>query len=186
MPDMKTLIWTILKYILVGIFCICSYLKVIPRKTKYLVEQTQILDTVFVESLKIEIDTLGIYYPVNQDIDTGAILKDYFTKKKAVSQYQDNHISIQIQDHLYKNNLEKRSLKYTIFPRADPVKVFLGTRVYLDDQQSGLSFGISVLKKRQLYSLGYDPFYQRFIFGFQYQIKIRSPGKTKGLLKHIK
>lgn len=186
MPDMKDLIWTILKYFLVGIFCIYFYLKVIPRKTKYLVEETQILDTVFVESLKIEIDTLAVYYPVNQVIDTGAILKDYFTKKKAVSQYQDDEISIQIQDHLYKNNLEKRSLKYTIFPRADPVKVFLGTTVYLSGQQTGLGFGIGVLNKRQFYSLSYDPFFQRFIFGFQYQIKIRSPGKIKGLLKLTK
>lgn len=183
---MRDFTWTILKYFLVGILCIYFYLKVIPRKPKYLVEETHILDTVFVESLKIEIDTIEVYYPVNQEIDTVAILKDYFTKKKAVSHYQDDEVFIQIQDDLYKNNLEKRTLKYTIFPRADPVKIFLGTSLYLSGQDAGLGFGISVLNKRQLYSLSYDPFYKRFIFGFKYQIKIRSPGKTKGLLKLIK
>lgn len=178
---MKTVFTSILKYVFVGALFICLYLLLFPSEKEVITNEISVIDTVYVDNVHVEIDTLKVYYPVDRPIDTALILKDYFSIKQAETNYKDEHISIKIKDSIYKNNVENRTLEYSILPRADPTKLFLGLNIYSNNQQLGLLLNLSLVKNRSLYSLGYDPINKSWMLGYHYQLKIKTPGRKRRL-----
>ena len=173
----------ILTYCFIAFLSIAFYHSFAPVNTEYINETKYIHDTVFVDQVKVEIDTILVSIP--NRVDTAAIIKDYYTKKTVKSSYEDEHVSIRIQDDLFKNTIVNRKLDYTLLPRADPTKWFIGSQMYMGQQGGGIALSLSVLKNRNQFSIGYDPITGRTFVGYNYQIRIRSPGKKNGLIHRL-
>lgn len=139
-------------------------------------ETKTITETVYIDCVEVVVDTLEIQLP--GQIDTVEVVKHFFTKKEVKSEYQDSKIKIRIKDILYMNNVEKRTLDYTLFPRKEPIKLFVKSQVYFG-QNPGFSIGLSLLKNRQQYSMSYDPLNRTMFLGYNYQLKFRNPFKRK-------
>lgn len=173
---MKSSLLSVIKYLIVALISILLY-RHLFKPISGISPVEYVSETVYVDCVEVIIDTLEIVLPGT--IDTVKVIEDYHTRKEIASEYQDENIKIRIKDVLYKNNVDKRSLDYTILPRADPVKVFVTSQLYMGKNGGGIAIGLSMLKNRNQFSIGYDPITNRTFFGFNYQIKIRSPTQKK-------
>lgn len=172
-----------LKYPIIVLVSIYFYHSFRPIDSKISNNTEFVHDTIYVDCVQVVIDTLEVVIP--EIIDTAEIIQDYHTKKTVKSNYKDDKVFIRIQDELYKNTIVNRKLDYTILPRADPMRWFVNTQMYIGENGGGIAVGISLLKNRNQYSISYDPISRRTFFGFNYQVKIRSPSKKRGLINRL-
>jgi len=172
-------LFKVFKYLAVIFVSVYIYHLFSPVKTNEV--EIERIKTVYVDCVEVIIDTFEVHIPTK--VDTAKVIQDYYTRKHISSEYTDENISIQINDNLFNNSIENRKLNYKILPRADPLKWFVNTQMYIGQHGGGIAVGIGIMKNRKQFSLAYDPINEFIFFGFNYQLKIRSPTKSRGLLK---
>ena len=112
-------------------------------------------------------DTIIIITPP-ENVDTSAVIKEYYSKNIYNRPYSDSSISITLVDTVFENKLQKGTIEYkilrptqvitNIFNPIDPPKrkLFLGAELRSDTSLSVNAYLLT--KKERLYGVGYDPF----------------------------
>ena len=104
-------------------------------------------------------DTIRI--PIPADVDTMAILRDYYTKKVSVQEYRDSSLYAKINDTIFMNGIASRSFEYKILRPTKTVEVLPVPKlqVYAGAMMSKDLAGINatgVIKGRYMVGIGYD------------------------------
>lgn len=116
-------------------------------------------------------DTIILVTPP-ENVDTSAVIKEYYSKNIYNRPFEDSSISITLVDTVFENKLQKGTIEYkilrptqvitNIFNPVDPPKrkLFLGAELRSDTSLSVNAFLLD--KKDRLFGVGYDPFNKAF------------------------
>ena len=82
-----------------------------------------------IETTKWLRDTIQVKVP--QDVDTAAILRDYYTKKVSVQEYRDTSLYATINDTIFMNGIYSRAFEYKILRPTTHVEVLPVPRIQI-------------------------------------------------------
>lgn len=123
----------------------------------------------------------GSTVTIPAEVDSGAVVRDYFTKRHYNDSIVNDSISIYIKEDVYRNELKRISVGYrwkapTMVIEKTQVKekqlLFIGAEPYGNLNQFGLFGSLIFDTKRAAYGYGYDPFNKMHKFSVYGKIKL--------------
>ena len=111
--------------------------------------------------------TPGATITIPANVDSGAVVKDYFTKRSYNDSITNDSVSIYLQEEVFKNELKRIKVGYrwktpTMLIKETKVVekqlMFIGLEPYGNLNSFGMFASADFDTKRAMYGYGYDPF----------------------------
>lgn len=123
-----------------------------------------------------------VYDSIPFEIDTPAIIQDYFTKKYITTTAGNDTLSIEISDTLYRNRISYRSVNWNLNVPIIKDSTYTEVVKYRNGLYVGGQVGILgenptlvptvhfINKNRSSYSIGYDLLQRSIVIGYYYRL----------------
>jgi len=111
--------------------------------------------------------TQGATVTIPANVDSGAVVRDYFTKRSYNDSIVNDSLSIYLQEEVFKNELKRVKVGYrwkapTMLIKetkvAEKQLMFIGLEPYGNLNSFGMFASADFDTKRAMYGYGYDPF----------------------------
>jgi len=173
-----------LKDIIIIVLSIVALLSFIFNRGCEVEKQNSSIDTVYLKSTdryhnmpflvevpkpyRVEIPgTPGATITIPANVDSGAVVRDYFTKRSYNDSITNDSVSIYLQEEVYKNELKRVKVGYRWKAPTMQINkttvvekqlIFLGLEPYGNLNSFGMFASADFDTKKALFGYGYDPF----------------------------